>query len=434
MHVPSIGINSGDPGDAPRVLWITRNGPGARPAGADTYSFGLLGALADAGASTTFVGLHPAEGPEPEGQLQRWCRAVEWRMARAPERGTVGALASSLPLVAARASPPEVVDTLRAVLGGPRFDAVVFDNYVSGWALDLVRHTARGRPPLGVYVAHNDETKLAADIEAAFKGDPFRKAALRLNAGKIGRLETRLLCGTDLLVTLTEHDRDKLLPRNPALATLVLPPGYISHRRPSRRITADVPRRVAMLGSIRWIAKRMNVAAFLQAADRRLAEAGITLDLIGDVPDDFRTEWEPRLAATRFRGFVDDLPREMDQVRLGLVVEATGGGFKLKTLDYLFNRVPVAALAVSCEGLPKAVVDTFLLADDVTGLTDRIIGAIDDLTDLNSRQEAAFAAANETFDWPQNGRRLLNAIASLRNGGSHGEPPRASARLAPGAR
>lgn len=384
-----------------------------RPAGAEVYSFGLLGALTRAGASTTFVGLHPPEDQQPEGQPHGWSGAVEWRMARAPERGTVMALASGLPLVAARASPPQVVDALKNVLDERTFDAVVFDNYVAGWALDLVGRSVGRDTPL-IYVAHNDETKLAADIANAFSGDPFRKLALRLNAAKVRRLETRLLRRADLLVTLTEHDRDGLVSRNRDLATLVLPPGYTPHRRSSRRITSDVPRRIAMLGSIRWIAKQMNVAAFLQAADRRLAEAGIRLDLIGDVDDDFRAQWEPRLVATRFRGFVEDLPGEMDSVRLGLVVEATGGGFKLKTLDYLFNRVPVVALAGSSEGLPQAVVDTFLLATDMADLTDRIIGVIDDLADLNSRQEAAFAAASDVFDWPENGRHLLTAITNLR--------------------
>ena len=394
----------------PRVLWITRNGPGANPAGAEVYSLGLLEAVADAGASVTSLGLGP-DGDDRPAERGRG-KSVDWRIVRAPERGTLRALASGLPLVAARASPGPLADTLTKVLEEQDFDVVAFDNYVAGWALDAVERAGR-KPKRAVYVAHNDETTLAADIAENFAGDPLRKIALKLNAAKIRRLETKLLRRADLLVTLTEPDRDQLLPRNPDLETLVLPPGYGDPRRASRRITSDVPRRIAMVGSVRWIAKRMNVAAFLEAADRRLAAAGITLDIIGDVPDDFRAEWEPRLTATRFRGFVDDLAEEMDAMRLGLVVEATGGGFKLKTLDYIFNRVPVAALSGSSEGLPKAVSDTFLLARDMSDLTDKIIGAIDDLDGLNARQEAAFSAANDVFDWSQNGRRLLAAIASL---------------------
>ena len=404
----SHGAEDGRP---PRVLWITRNGPGANPAGAEVYSLGLLEAVADAGASVTSLGLGP-DGDDRAADRGRGA-SVDWRIVRARERGTLRSLASKLPLVAARASPPPLADTLSRVLEEQEFDVVAFDNYVAGWALDAVRRSGR-KPKRAVYVAHNDETRLAADIAQNFAGDPLRRLALKLNAAKIRRLETKLLRRADLLVTLTEPDRDQLLPRNPDLEAIVLPPGYGDRRRASRRITAEVPRRIAMVGSVRWIAKRMNVAAFLEAADRRLAEAGITLDVIGDVPDDFRAEWEPRLAATRFRGFVDDLAEEMAATRLGLVVEATGGGFKLKTLDYIFNRVPVAALAGSSEGLPRAVTDTFLVAGDMAGLTDRIIAAIDDFDSLNARQEAAFAAANDVFDWSQNGRRFLAAITSLR--------------------
>lgn len=397
----------------PRVLWLAHTAPGPRLSGRDVYSGGLLTALADTGAAVTFVGLRHPDGPgSGTGRLGEPARpCIDWRIVEAAERGTVPALASRLPLVAARASPPAIVSALQGALREKRYDAVVFDNYAAGWALDIVE-AEETSGALRVYVAHNDEAQLATDIARAFSGDPLRTLALRLNVAKTRRLEDRLLRRANLLVVLTEDDRDRFVCRSPRLQTLVVPPGYAGPRVPARRITPDQPRRVAMVGSIRWVAKRMNVAAFLAEADSRFAAAGITLDIIGDVPDDFRAEWEPRLRATRFRGFVDDLAGAMATTRLGLVIEATGGGFKLKTLDYIFNRLPVAALAGSCAGFPRAIADAFLLAADAAALTDAVIAAIDDLPRLNAMQEAAFAAADSLFDWPTNGRRLLDALAA----------------------
>ena len=39
----------------------------------------------------------------------------------------------------------------------------------------------------------------------------------------------------------------------------------------------------------------------------------------------------------RFLGFVEDLETIFRSVRIGIVAERIGGGFKLKTLDYIFN-------------------------------------------------------------------------------------------------
>lgn len=399
----------------PRILWLAHTAPGPRLSGAPVYTGGLVEAVARAGARVTFLGLRHPDGngaaPGPFGEPER--DGLEWRIVDAPERGSLHALASRLPLVASRASPPAIGDALRTALADGPYDAVIFDNYAAGWALDLVEAADGGRI---VYVAHNDETRLAADIADAYTGDTFRRIALDWNARKVRRLEDRLLRSADLLVTLTEADRDSLRSRTADCDALVLPPGYTGTRVSERRITDNLARRAVMVGSVRWIAKRMNVAAFLEEADALFALAGVTLDIIGDVPDDFRAEWEPRLAATRFRGFVDDLAAEMADARLGLVVEATGGGFKLKTLDYIFHRVPVAALAGSCAGLPARVTDAFVLADDATALAEAAIRVIDDVDRLDGMQSRAFAAAEGAFDWNANGQRLVAALRRGRTG------------------
>jgi hypothetical protein len=38
---------------------------------------------------------------------------------------------------------------------------------------------------------------------------------------------------------------------------------------------------------------------------------------------------------------------------MAVIAEPIGGGFKLKLLEYIFNRVPVASLAVCTHGLPE---------------------------------------------------------------------------------
>ena len=121
---------------------------------------------------------------------------------------------------------------------------------------------------------------------------------------------------------------------------------------PDRRIVRATPRRVAVVGNYQWTAKQINLSAWLEAADPILQNAGVGIDVVGDAPESIRKAWEARVKATRFHGFVEDLGEFLAARRMGLVIEQTGGGFKLKTLDYIFNRLPIAAIRGSMAGLP----------------------------------------------------------------------------------
>ena len=59
----------------------------------------------------------------------------------------------------------------------------------------------------------------------------------------------------------------------------------------------------------------------------------------------------------RFHGFVDDVTAFYMNAKpvIALVPEVIGGGFKLKFLDYIFGRVPVASISAAAAGLPVEV-------------------------------------------------------------------------------
>src|SRR5262249_519668 len=97
-------------------------------------------------------------------------------------------------------------------------------------------------------------------------------------------------------------------------------------------------------------------------------------------------------------------------VRMGIVAERTGGGFKLKTLDYIFNRVPIAAIKGGIAGLPLTPDGHFLSFGSMRELANGVAMVIDDLARLNTLQEAAYKECESGFDWSVRGRTLLNAI------------------------
>jgi glycosyltransferase involved in cell wall biosynthesis len=155
----------------------------------------------------------------------------------------------------------------------------------------------------------------------------------------------------------------------------------------------------------------MNLAEFVEIADPLFAAAGAELQAVGSADEAFLQQLRQRTVATRFTGTVPDIEPYLDQARIAIVPERNGGGFKLKVLEYVFNRVPVFALDGSFAGVPLCHNESAMLYPDHAALARGVLDVIDDTERLNRLQEQAFAACSGRFDWSSRGRQLVAAIA-----------------------
>lgn len=390
----------------PKILWLARMLPLPLHTGDRIYTARLVESLGRAGAEVRYLGLANPDAPELDASALD--ASVRWEIVPGPPGRASRAMLSRRPVVGARFGTPAFATRVRALLADERWDAVVLDQYGLAWALPLLP-----KGPVIVHVAHDFETHVTAGIAEAYQGNPLRRAALRLNAQRTAAAERSLARAAKLMVTLTQEDADLFRGIGAVGASLVVPPGYDGPRRTARKIGAETPRRVGIVGSFDWTAKQINLARFLEASDAIFAEAGIELVVAGKMPAAFRERIRAGLRATRLLGFVDDLGAFLDGCRMGLVIEAVGGGFKLKVLDYVMNRAPVAALRPALGGQAEAVTRHFLIADTGEALARAIVGVIDDLPRLNAMQEESFAAAAPLYDWDANGRALRGAIEAL---------------------
>jgi hypothetical protein len=398
-----------------RCLWLAREIPLPLRSGDKTYTARLAQALAAAGASVTFMGLATSAAPSLRA-AEAFESRIEWSIVPGQPNPTVLALASTLPLVAARFSTRNYEQHLKTMLRARDFDVVILDQYAMVWAIGCVQTTKRyGASPLIAYIAHNFETELAADTARNFRGNQFRKAALHVNASKTANAERNLVRAADIIVALTAEDASSLAPLSPLSLKLVLPPGYTGARAPDRQIAQGTPRRVVIVGAYRWTPKEMNLSAFLEAADTILERAGIGVDVVGEPPESLRRASEARAKATRFHGFIEDLGEFAAARRMGLVIEQTGGGFKLKTLDYIFNRLPIAAIRGSIAGLPLTPGVHYLSFESMRKLAQGVAAVIDDIARLNSLQQTAYEKCETGFDWKDRGRTLCDALRQAVN-------------------
>ncbi len=395
-----------------RCLWLTLADPDPRHNGQFVYSGGLIDSVAEAGSEVEVLGLRRAGSPRGYGARER---DIVWWLSDDMShtlQARLGSLASRLPHIAYRSYTSGMQRLLDKLLQRECWDGIVFDGISVGWALpQVLRHYAgRSDRPRLIYVSHNHEESLRAQIAENQKMF-LKRQAVRLDAMKVSRLERELVESVDLVTAITPEDLSLYRRRRGGRPMDVLTPGYRGRTLTERHITSDLPRRAAIVGSFDWIAKRMNLEEFVDIADPLFAERGAELYAVGSGEESFFDRLRQKSIATHFTGTVPDVTRYLDKTRIAIVPERNGGGFKLKVLEYVFNRIPVFALTGSFAGVPLRHNDSVMLFPDHASLAHGVLEAIDDLERLNRLQERAYAACRDQFDWASRGRRILSAIA-----------------------
>ena len=169
-----------------------------------------------------------------------------------------------------------------------------------------------------------------------------------------------------------------------------------------------------MSGSFEWVAKRINLERFLERASVPLQAAGIELQIVGKADDAYRQVIADRFPGVDMVGRVPEMTPFLLDARMGLIVEEFGGGFKLKTLEYIFHGLPLAGLDHAVEGLPLTSPENVLLTPDTDSLIRAIIERIDDFEALNRMQETSLEICKTSFQWEDRGRKLFDQIKEMR--------------------
>jgi polysaccharide biosynthesis protein PslH len=392
-----------------RCLWLTRRLPYPPFYGGDAlYSAGMIEAVAqDPRVLAMTVVCHAESGAAPE--LSR----VSWHLVRSGERSASTSLLARLPAIAHRTVTPAYVAAVTEELEQHQWDVVIVDGLPPAPSVVATESTAK---PV-VYVAHNHEASVRAGLARSQFALSLARAGYALDAAKTSALESALVMKAGLVSAITDADLRQFSAQG-ARRLVLLPPGYAGPRVDVRHIGPDTPRRAVMLGSFVWAAKRINLEGALKVLAPRFSAAGIGLTVAGATGPAEVERLQAQFPRVDFVGTVDDVSPILRQARIGVIAEPLGGGFKLKTLDYVFHRVPIAVLRGGAEGAPLVAGTSMIEALDLDQISAEVISAIDDYDLLNAMHEAAYRACESKFSWTDRGHALVSAIAAILEGHS----------------
>ncbi len=382
-------------------LWLTRWAPYPPILGGDIdYSRELLHSLADCEPVHGLVFASPNLVPPARPN-------VSWSFVDFKIPPRLLSLLSPLPNVAFRHNSPAYLEAAVAAAKGA--DAILVDFIGMFWGVEpLIRRLGPGRPPVLV-VDHNHEHNVRLQMVEAERS-PVMKAALALDTGKAGRLEHKANQLADGLVANTEADRLSFAKILDTPGVVVMP-GYRGGRSPPRVVSAETPRRICVLGGHQAHHKRMVLERMLAALQRHNIQASCQVDIVGPGDNESLSRRYPDF---NFLGYVDDVAAYLQTVRIGLVPDEIGGGFKHRALTHAFHRTPMLAVHKALAGMGFEAGKHFVGVETVDDIARAIPGLLDDFDTLNAVQTAAYAHCDTAYDWADRGRTLHDFIQQLR--------------------
>jgi glycosyltransferase involved in cell wall biosynthesis len=376
-----------------RYLWLTLCDPEPQINGQFIYSGGLIRAVANAGAELTVLGLSRQSGPGHHRQDPN----IDWHFAKDRRPGRWCRVMSRFPSLALRTRVPDMQAALMTHLANGPWDAVLMDSFNVAWALPhLLRYRRRNPRTKIAYLAENQEAVAARAVALAERG--WRRVVRLADSIKTEWFERKLVRAVDLVTADSPDDCAELSALSPAKPVLFMPPGYDGPRISMRTIDDRLPRRAIVVGSFDWSAKRASLESFLSVAAPLLASNGITLQVVGRTEHSYVSSLRRRFPSVEVVGTVPDVQPYLEKARIALVPDLLGG-FKLKSLSYIFNRVPIFAIEGAVPGTPLSDGCGLRLFKTHAELARGVVDSIDHTASLNEQQETAYSLSADRFDW-----------------------------------
>lgn len=389
----------------PRVLFLAKVHPyPPANAGDAVYSRGLIEALSRTCRLTVLCADSGANhGQDPSG--------IDWHIVGPQRAGRAGSVASKWPLIVWKGARSDYHAELEQLLRAD-WDAIVLDNLGSAHALPRAERYRAAHPGTKlIYISHEYEYPTrAAKYDSYGLSLPKRLLAAR-DLTKVRRAEEELLRRCDIVTVINHADLEPFRKIAPGRKYLPVLPGYDGPVTSTRSINAETPRRVLVLGGRRSKQKCQILLDWMEVAHDRLHAAGIEVVIVGDMENSLRSHLYDLYPQAQVLGFVEDLGALFASARMGIIADATGGGFKLRLLAQVFRRLPIVGLRGAITGLPTAEGTGYLGAPDLEGLVNLVTSVIDSTDRLNSLHDTAFADCTAAFSWHVRAQALANVLS-----------------------
>jgi polysaccharide biosynthesis protein PslH len=291
-------------------------------------------------------------------------------------------------------------------LAGGRFDVAICDFLSASLNFPQVLKTP------SILFQHNVETALWQRM-ASTEPNPVKKAAYRLEAGKMARYERKALGRFHHILAVSEHDRQQMLVMDPGSSISVIATGVDTEKYPIAPPALAEPPRIVFTGSMDWEPNIDAITYFCRDIFPRIIQEfpKAIFQIVGRNPHaKVKQLASPNVHVTGTVPSVADYLRDATVVIVPLRI---GGGTRLKIFEAMAMGKAMVSTSIGAEGLEVQSGRDLLLADDPDSLAESILLLIRDGA-LRRKYELAAAKLAAQFDWSNIVRNFSEVLEQVR--------------------
>jgi len=388
------------------ILFLTQVLPYPLNAGPKIRAYYVLRHLHEAGHKVTLISfVRDDDQPEYLQHLRQFCLKIHTvRMRRSRLRDGLmltKALLSGQPFLVARDWIPEMVQTVRSVVGSAKpFDAVHSDQlWMAPYALLARDWGSKRAVPMTVLDQHNAVFNIPRRLADSEK-NVLKRKLLELEASRMEKYE-KIICGRfDKVVWVTEEDRRALFSDRSELpsAEAVIPIAVEVQPHESSDRSGKI-RRITFMGGLHWPPNRNGILWFRQQIWPLIRKhvPEVILTIIGRDPvAELNSETDNSIEVT---GYLPDPSSRLSETAVFIVPLQAGGGMRVKILDAWARNLPVVSTRIGAEGIQTRHRENICLEDTADGFASSVIDIVKD-SGLAARLAAEGRKTLEAlYDW-----------------------------------
>lgn len=374
-----------------KILILTPKVPFPPKDGGAIATLSLAEGLADSGNEVQMLCLntskHPFDVKNIHGFLKKKIHfhAINHDTRIRPLKAFFNLFFSSEPYNATRFYTKKYRKKLIGLLHEFKPDLVQLEGPYMGYYIPLVKKYSFATIALR---AHNVENEIW-QRKAVNTMNPFRRFYFVLLSSRIKRLEQRVLEMSNLMVAISERDRNQLRQMF-EIKSITIPTGLNSYRYPTPQ-TPQFPS-LFFIGALDWMPNQEGINWFIESVFLKLIEKqpDIKLHIAGrNAPDWMEEKIEGyRNKGVIYHGEVDNAYEFMNRYAIFISPLLTGSGIRIKILEGMMMQRAIVATTIAAEGIPVSDRKNILIADSPGEMIDTIF----ELT--NNREKFDTIAAN----------------------------------------
>lgn len=273
-----------------------------------------------------------------------------------------GNLPTRVPYVLFSSWDQEKIAFVRALIEKERYEVVVAEHLIAGRILHEALRSPLGHGnPLKVLVNHNVESILYRDI--ALRRSPALAPYHLLRFRALCRYEAMLISAYDLVVAMSDLDRQQMALLAPGVRFIVLPNGVDTSYFTPRH---DLPpgQDIYYAGSFGYFPNVDAVEYFMDSIYPAIKPEvpGLGFNVIGANPPQEVLRHDDG-EHVRVLGYQDDIRRIPMRCRAAVVPLRLGSGTRLKIVEAMSMGIPVVSTSKGAEGLDVTDGFDIMLAD-----------------------------------------------------------------------